>query len=110
MVKRGLISSRAFEAVDPSASVRGLCVRLLRSRAGCARTVPGRLLRLLTPPRVTLQPGFNELQLDSQLVFNWNQVFWGATTLLAKLTNAGAYHQLVRSLPPRSVSSCLLFS
>jgi len=29
-------------------------------------------------------------------VFNWNQVFWGTTTLLAKLTNAGAYHLLVR--------------
>ncbi len=40
------------------------------------------------------------MQRDSELVFNWNQVFWGATALLAKLTNAGAYHLLVRSLRP----------
>ena len=46
------------------------------------------------------------MQLDSQLVFNWNQVFWGATTLLAKLTNAGAYHQLVCLLPPRHGTRC----
>ena len=45
------------------------------------------------------QPGFGELDDDAQLVFNWNQVFWGATTLLAKLTNAGAYHLLVRASP-----------
>ena len=42
-----------------------------------------------------VQPGFGEVNADAQLVFNWDQVFWGATTLLAKLTNAGAYHLLV---------------
>lgn len=49
----------------------------------------------LTPLASVEQPGFGEVDLDAQLVFNWDQVFWGATTLLAKLTNAGAYHLLV---------------
>ena len=37
--------------------------------------------------------------MDSQLLFNWNNVFWGTTVMLAKITNQGAYHQLVRPPP-----------
>lgn len=42
-------------------------------------------------------PAFGESMVDSQLLFNWNNVFWGTTVMLAKITNQGAYHQLTQS-------------
>ena len=50
---------------------------------------------MLTFVPYAVQPTFGESMVDSQLLFNWNNVFWGATTMLAKITNQGAYHQLV---------------
>ena len=41
---------------------------------------------------------------DAKLLFNWNNVFWGATVMLAKITNQGAYHQLVRCPPTERIS------
>lgn len=34
---------------------------------------------------------------DSQLLFNWNNVFWGTNILLAQLTNQAAFHQQAES-------------